>query len=1685
MLRHSKKSIPGVGPNLTSYCLQTDLAGTILSISSGLFQLIGQQEKDLLGNSLKKIVEADDVKELQAILAKKTINTGTVVPLSVKGKEGSLKLLFNVERKRNGRKTGGVLLWNALMPKESPQVPAKEQEAGWFENFFENSSDLLCLADDKGTFKKVNKTFADLLGYAIAELCDQPAIKFIHPHDVEKSREAGKLLADGGIIKEFENRYCCRNGNIKWLSWSTTMLEKGLFLASARDVTEKKAAEEELKRKSDELNMIVSSLDDIVFEYDTSFRYKKVWCHDETLLNIMPRQFLGKTPLEAFAAMPSIAQLFIEDLKQSLSKREIHYRDFILAIGEEVKYFNSKISPLFDTDGSPKGFTQRITDISEKKKVELAVEVKNEELKIAHQELNDSVESYKVFVMQSSEIIWRGDMAFPISVDMDIDEQVRLFFEDSYVGECNDQMAIFYGFRKASDLIGKRIADFFNANDPVTQEIMRDFVIGGYRLYQRLSMHIDHNGNKRYFLNNLVGVVENARVLRIWVTQNDITEQRKAEKALRESQERYRYQASVLENVFDAVTSSDEEFKIRSWNHAAENMYGVKAEEVMGHTIHEFITLHYHNTTRNEVLKELYRKDSWSGECSFIRPKDGKKILYQSSLTLIRDDKGNVTDIIAINKDITDKRLAEHAIRESEERFRQFADSAPVMIWVSDEHDNTVYVNKCWEDFTGFSKDGVTGDGWSKVVYPDDIPVAIEKYKNCFENREPLMLEYRLRNRAGEYRWVVDNGVPRLLEDGTFMGYIGSVMDIHDRKLAEEKIRFQVQVIQDVSDGIISTDLDFRVISFNKAAENMYGISAEEIIGNPIRDLIIHQYLSCSREDALRELYEKDCWEGQMYYDRKDGKRVYMLCSLAFVKNEQGERIGFAGIHRDITERRQSEEALRISEERYRSVVHALGEGIIMHDKNGEIIASNKSAEDILGISAERLIGTYPYDKENSTIHEDGTPFPSGQYPSIITLKTGQSLQNVIMGVQRPDGALIWISVNTEPIYYTRQRIYPDAVVASFVDITQKKAAEIELQRSQQQLREYSDRITNILASITDGFIAVDKDFNILLWNHAVEGITGLKAKDVIGSNIESAFPDFTGTAEYRQHRQSIDRNIAANFEHYIARFNRWLETSVYPFSQGVFIYFRDITERKKQEQLLNLEKKVLEINAQENTSLKTTIDFFLEGLEKIFSGMLCSVLSLDDDKQSIRHLSAPSLPVDYSLAINGIRIGPAVGSCGTAMYKKERVITTDISLDPAWNDFKELADQFNLKACWSFPILNAQNEVLATIATYYREPSKPTEEELMVLERVSNLLRVIIENKNSEVKIRVSNERYLLVTKATNDAIWDWDVATNTLYWGEGFYNLFGYKPGNVDNSFGFWESCLHPEDKSRVVSGLNKFISDNNFQIWEDEYRFKKANGEYALVYDRGFLIFDHAGKITRMVGSVQDVTDKKELERRLLKQELDKHKLVAQAVVNAQEKERAEIGKELHDNVNQILSTAKLYLDLAKAEQDNRLELISRSTENISDAINEIRGISRSLVPPSVGDLGLIESIQDLVENIKATKKLHVEFYYSGAVDTLLDEKRKLMLFRIVQEQVNNVLKHAAAENLVIELIVDGEDIDLTISDDGHGFEPEKVKSKKGVGLSNIASRAELFNGSVNIVSAPGTGCKLKINIPVSNI
>jgi signal transduction histidine kinase len=215
-------------------------------------------------------------------------------------------------------------------------------------------------------------------------------------------------------------------------------------------------------------------------------------------------------------------------------------------------------------------------------------------------------------------------------------------------------------------------------------------------------------------------------------------------------------------------------------------------------------------------------------------------------------------------------------------------------------------------------------------------------------------------------------------------------------------------------------------------------------------------------------------------------------------------------------------------------------------------------------------------------------------------------------------------------------------------------------------------------------------------------------------------------------------------------------------------------------------------------------------------------------------------------------------------------------------------------------------------------------------------------------------------------------------------------------------------------------------------------------------------------------------------LLDEKVNNQKQLAEAIIRAQEEERRQLGEELHDNINQILATTKLYLDLARDNPAMQQDLMEKSADNISLVISELRKLSKSLSPPSLGDLGLVASIEDLLNSILYATKLQVSFFHDGFSEEGIANEKKLIIYRIIQEQVNNIIRHADAHQVSIELNSNTTHINLTIQDDGKGFNPSVPYG--GIGLKNIKNRAKLYNGSMHIDSAPGEGCVLHVRVRI---
>jgi PAS domain S-box-containing protein len=239
----------------------------------------------------------------------------------------------------------------------------------------------------------------------------------------------------------------------------------------------------------------------------------------------------------------------------------------------------------------------------------------------------------------------------------------------------------------------------------------------------------------------------------------------------------------------------------------------------------------------------------------------------------------------------------------------------------------------------------------------------------------------------------------------------------------------------------------------------------------------------------------------------------------------------------------------------------------------------------------------------------------------------------------------------------------------------------------------------------------------------------------------------------------------------------------------------------------------------------------------------------------------------------------------------------------------------------------------------------------------------------------------------------------------------------------------------------------------------------------------VFDNEQNITHFIGIQEDVTalkEKEELEQKFLRQQL-----ISQTTVEAQEQERDALGKELHDNINQLLVTAKLMLSTGLSNEELQVDMMQRSASLLNNAIEEIRMLSQRLVQPKLSVTTLQSSVEELIKTVQSAAPFTV-LLQADLKEQEISSSKKLMLYRVIQEQLNNIIKHAMPQRVHISLKQSGAVINLSIHDDGNGFDP-KINST-GIGLRNMKSRVEMENGCMCITSARGEGCRLEISVPL---
>jgi PAS domain S-box-containing protein len=341
--------------------------------------------------------------------------------------------------------------------------------------------------------------------------------------------------------------------------------------------------------------------------------------------------------------------------------------------------------------------------------------------------------------------------------------------------------------------------------------------------------------------------------------------------------------------------------------------------------------------------------------------------------------------------------------------------------------------------------------------------------------------------------------------------------------------------------------------------------------------------------------------------------------------------------------------------------------------------------------------------------------------------------------------------------------------------------------------------------------------------------------------------------------------------------------------------------------------------------------------------------------------------------------------------------------------------------------------------------------------------------------RAREYKQRFDLIFNSTSDILFDIDLATNQITLSDAYEKEFGHIITENMTPVADWTTHIHKDDLEAVMQDYFRKLATDDTE-WKYSYRYLRSDHSIAHVLSNAIILRNAMGKAYRIIGSIQDISKQSVSKKRPDNEIGVKEKLLAEAMEEAKETERSDIGKELHDNVNQLLGASRLYIDLARHGGKNSEIYLNRSSEYTLTAIEAIRKLTKGLTTDIVKNLGLSEAIGNVVRDTMETSPIQIICSLKSFKENSVNNKFKLNIFRIVQEQLNNILKHSKATEAIINLSQKKQSITLTILDNGVGF--NKETAKKGVGLASIESRAASYNGIASFISRPGHGVALTV-------
>lgn len=883
-------------------------------------------------------------------------------------------------------------------------------------------------------------------------------------------------------------------------------------------------------------------------------------------------------------------------------------------------------------------------------------------------------------------------------------------------------------------------------------------------------------------------------------------------------------------------------------------------------------------------------------------------------------------------------------------------------------------------------------------------------------------------------------------------------------------------------DGIFVADADGRYVDVNEAACKMLGYRREELVGITIADIV-------APEETSRIAHELAMLNGgapatsEWKLRRKDGSIVI------------GELVGrqlpdgrYQAIVRDITERRLSEEAFvrltqRTDKQRrlYETILSNTPDLVYVFDLDHRFTYANQALLNMWGRSWDEAIGKncleLGYEPWHAAMHD-------------------REIEQVILTRAPIRGEVPFDGTNGRRYYdYIFVPVMGaagevEAIAGTTRDITDRR-------RSEEKLRDSRERLQAALNGSGAGTFRWHFQTNAMDWDENIDRLLGLppgestQTLDNFVANIHSQ--ERTNVMRCFEQCRVSGEDFKMEFRLALPNGSpRWLSATgkTYFDAQDQPLYMAgmcmDITDRKLAQQLEESQKHVLELIAND-APLADVFSSVTEMIEQQSqSPMRASILVLADDGIHLRHGAAPKLPIEYTQAIDGIAIGPNVGSCGTAAFTKKPVYVSDIANDPLWAGYADLAISHDLRACWSTPIFSRAGVLLGTFAMYYAEVREPNEADLRLVEVATRNVAIAIERRRSEDALRRSDERFRTLADNIPQLAWIADAGTDgQVHWFN--KNWFEYTGTTLEEMSGTgWHAVHHPDHAERVIKKFTHHVKEG--LDWEDTFPLRGKDNQYRWFLSRMKCIRNEHGEVVRIFGTNTDVTQQREMAEEL-------RRLAAE--LSESDRRKDDFLATLAHELRNPLAPIRTGLEIMKIAKDDPTTLeetrvtMERQTQQLIALVNDLLDISRI----TKGKLELRKcrvKLTDVVQSaVEACRPLIADAQHELIVDipepTITLDADPNRLAQVLSNLLNNSCKYTPTGGRIrLSAEWHADQVLIKVQDNGLGI-PENMRSRifemfsqidrpqekgytgLGIGLSLVKSLVEMHGGRIEVKSA----------------